>query len=83
VKTSAVKFKTILFLLLSTFVVLTTASGYLYNQNKNYQYENQRLIIVNDSILSENLELKNWVRQNKSSTVLKVPSENFKTKASK
>jgi hypothetical protein len=41
------------------------------------------LIIVNDSILSENLELKNWVRQNKSSTVLKVPSENFKTKASK
>jgi hypothetical protein len=83
VKTSAVKFKTILFLLLATFVVLTAASGYLYNQNKNYQYENRRLIIVNDSILSENLELKNWLRQNRSSTVLKVPSENFKTKASK
>jgi hypothetical protein len=34
---------------------------------------------VNDSILSENLELKNSLRQ-KSSTVLKSASENIKKK---
>jgi hypothetical protein len=79
VKTGTVKLKRAIFLLGAIFIVLTAASGYLYRQNKSYQFENQRLIIVNDSILSENIELKNELRQ-KSSTVLKAASENFKTR---
>ena len=78
-KADAVKLKKLAFLLGAIFIVVTTASGYLYRQNKSYQFENQRLIIVNDSVLSENIELKNELRQ-KSSTVLKASSGNFKTK---
>jgi len=77
VKTDAVKLKRILFLLIAIFIVLTAASGYLYRQNKNYQYQNQRLIIVNDSILAENIELRNALKQ-KSLTVLKPSSEKLK-----
>jgi hypothetical protein len=79
VKTDVAKLRRIVFLLTGVFIVITAASGYLYHQNKSYQFENQRLIIVNDSILSENLELKNSLRQ-KSSTVLKSASENIKKK---
>jgi hypothetical protein len=79
VKTDVAKLRRIVFLLTGVFIVITAASGYLYRQNKSYQFENQRLIIVNDSILSENLELKNALRQ-KPSTVLKAASENIKTK---
>jgi hypothetical protein len=71
--------KGIIILLATVFVVISVASGYLYQKNKSYRIENRRLIIVNDSILSENLELKNELRQ-KSSTVLKGSPENFKTK---
>ena len=76
VKTDAVKLKRFLFLLLAVFIVLTAASGYLYRENKSYRLENQRLILVNDSILSENIELRNALKE-KSTTVLKA-SENFK-----
>jgi len=71
--------KKVFFLLAAVVIVIIAASGYLYRQNKSYQLENQRLIIVNDSILSENIELKNELRK-KSSTVLKAASENFKKK---
>lgn len=66
----------------TAFIVITAASAYLYHQNKHYQFENERLIIVNDSVLSENIELKNELRQ-KSSTILKAASENFKTEKTK
>jgi hypothetical protein len=79
VKTDVAKLRRIVFLFMGVFIVITAASGYLYRQNKSYQFENQRLIIINDSILSENLELKNSLRQ-KSSTVLKAASENTKKK---
>jgi cell division protein FtsL len=82
VKTDIVKLKRVVFLLLALFVVVTSASGYLYRQNKSYQYQNQRLIIMNDSILSENIELKNVLKQN-SPAVLKVASESFKMRRSK
>lgn len=61
-----------LFLLLAVFIVLTAATGYVYHQNKNYQYRNRRLIIVNDSVLSENLELKNSLLNSKSPSVFKI-----------
>jgi hypothetical protein len=60
------------FLLLAVFIVLTVAMGYLYHQNKNYQYRNRRLIIVNDSVLSENLELRNALLNSKQPTVFKI-----------
>jgi hypothetical protein len=73
------KLKGIIILLATVFVIVSAASGYLYHKNKSYRFENQRLIIVNDSILSENIELKNELRQ-KSWSVLKASSENFKMK---
>jgi hypothetical protein len=69
--------KIIFFVLLVCFVVLSTMSGYLYRENKKYQYENRRLIVVNDSVLSENLELKNSLLQKPSSALIKNGSENF------
>lgn len=82
-KTDVVKLKRVVFLLLTAFIVIMTASGYLYRQNKNYQYQNQRLIVVNDSILSENIELKNALRQNSSTVLKKAFSENFKKREGK
>lgn len=79
VKKDVAKLRKVVFLLMGVFIVITAASGYLYHQNKSYQFENQRLIIVNDSILSENIELKNALRQ-KPSAVSKAASENIKTK---
>lgn len=60
------RIKPVLLILFAGAVLLITASGYLYKENKSYQYENQRLIILNDSILSENIELKNALRQKQS-----------------
>ena len=77
-KTDVVKLKRILLLLVAVFIISATASGYLYHKNKSYRYQNQRLIIVNDSILSENIELKNALRRNSSTVLKKVSSENFK-----
>jgi hypothetical protein len=82
VKNDVVKLKGVVFLLLAVFIFLTTASGYLYHKNRNYQHENQRLIILNDSILSENIELKNALDQ-KRSTVFKAAPEDFKKKEKK
>jgi len=75
VKTDALKFKRMAFVAMVFLIVLVGASALLYRQNKSYQFQNQRLIIVNDSILSENLELKNALRQ-KTSTVLKSHAVN-------
>jgi len=69
--------KIIFFVLLVCFVVLSTMSGYLYQENKKYQYQNRRLIVVNDSVLSENLELKNSLLQKPSSALIKNGRENF------
>lgn len=71
--------KPVLFFLLGLFIVFTTTSGYLYHENKSYQHENQRLIILNDSILSENIELKNRL-QHKGPAVTQNVEEHFKTK---
>lgn len=79
VKTDAVRLKKVLFISTVVLFVLAAASGLLYRENKTYRVENQRLIIVNDSILSENIELKNALKQ-KSFTVLKGSSETLKTK---
>jgi hypothetical protein len=78
-KKDAGKLRAALFLFAVGVIFLTATSGYLYRQNKNYQYQNQRLIILNDSILSENIELKNTLQQKKP-TVFKAVPENFKKK---
>jgi dTDP-4-dehydrorhamnose 3,5-epimerase-like enzyme len=65
-----VKIKYIFLFLLAGFLLLTTASGYLYKKNKTYQYENRRLIIINDSILSENIELKNALQLKRSAAAI-------------
>jgi hypothetical protein len=72
-----IKLRVIFFSMVGVLFVLTTASGYLYHQNRNYQNQNQRLIILNDSILSENIELKNALHP-KSSAAFQ-PSTNLKT----
>jgi hypothetical protein len=78
-KKNAVWLRRALFLFAAGIIVLSAASGYLYRQNKNYQFQNQRLIILNDSILSENIELKNSLQQKKP-TVFKAVPDNFKKK---
>lgn len=81
-KKNAVWVRRALFLFAAGIIVLSAASGYLYRQNENYQFQNQRLIILNDSILSENIELKNSLLQKKP-TVFKAVPENFKKKEDK
>jgi hypothetical protein len=81
-KKNAVKLRTTLFLFAGALILFVIASGYLYRQNRNYQYQNQRLIILNDSILSENIELKNALQQKKP-TVFKAVPGNFKKKENK
>jgi hypothetical protein len=81
-KKDAVKSGTTCFLFAGGVMLLIAASGYLYFQNKTYQHENHRLIVLNDSILSENIELKNALQQ-KSPTVFKAAPVNFKKKDSK
>jgi hypothetical protein len=81
-KKDAAKWRSVLFLFIAGLIFFTAASGYLYRQNKNYQFQNQRLIILNDSILSENIELKNALQQKKP-TVFKAVPGNFKTKENK
>jgi hypothetical protein len=79
---NAANFKVPLFVFAGGVVLVTmTALGYLYNQNKSYQYQNQRLIILNDSILSENIELKNALQ--KQPTTFKAMPGNFKKKENK
>ena len=77
VKANATKRGKTFFIQTALLVVFAVAFALLYRQNKQYQFQNQRLIIVNDSILSENIELKNALKQ-KTSTVLKIRPENFK-----
>ena len=71
--------KSALFFSLALFIVLTIASGYLYRENKTYQNENHRLIVVNDSILSENIELKNRLQREASVERKNIPAD-FKMK---
>ncbi|MGZ3923036.1 MAG: hypothetical protein ACXVBJ_04665 [Flavisolibacter sp.] len=71
--------KSTLFFLVGLFIVMTTTSGYLYHQNKSYQHENQRLVVLNDSILSENIELKNRLQQ-KGTAAMQNIGGRFKTK---
>jgi hypothetical protein len=78
-KKDAMKLRATLFLFAGGFVLLAASSGYLYRQNKSYQYQNQRLIILNDSILSENIELKNTLQQKKPTVFTAVPGS-FKKK---
>ena len=74
------KIKHIVFALGAGLLLLGTASGVLYQRNKTYQNENRRLIILNDSILSENIELKNALQQKRSSAAI---GRNFKMGESK
>ena len=76
---TTIAIKSALFFSLSLFVVLTIASGYLYRENKTYQNENHRLVVVNDSILSENIELKNRLQREASVERKNIPAD-FKTK---
>jgi hypothetical protein len=48
-------------LLMVTFL-LTVVSGCLYRQNRSYESRNRELIIQNDSILSVNIELSQFIR---------------------
>jgi dTDP-4-dehydrorhamnose 3,5-epimerase-like enzyme len=76
------KTRRILFLFLGVFVVLTFTSTYLYRENKSYQHENRRLLILNDSILSVNIELKGQLQQKGTATIGTI-DENVKTKKNK
>lgn len=44
-------------------IVLLLLCGSLYKQNRNLQQENRRLIIVNDSVMSVNIELSNSINK--------------------
>ena len=77
-KRAQLQVKSFLYLLLAGFLLMGSASGYLFYENKSYQHQNHRLIIVNDSILSENIELKNALQQRRFSTAIRMASENFK-----
>lgn len=71
--------KSVFFFLVGLFIVFTATSGYLYHENKSYQHENQRLIILNDSILSENIELKNRLQQKRTAATENL-ERHFKSK---
>jgi len=75
---AGVQIKILFYLLLGCFVVMGTVSGYVYRENKALQYQNRRLILVNDSVLSENLELKNSLLQKRSSAATSNVWEKFK-----
>lgn len=62
-KKGAVRITSIPFLIIAGFIALAIVSGKLYHQNKMYQQKNRRLIILNDSILSVNIELQNALKQ--------------------
>jgi predicted solute-binding protein len=72
----------VLFLLLGLLVVVSFTSMFLYRENKSYQHQNQRLIILNDSILSVNIELKNQLQQ-KGTAAMERINENVKTRKNK
>lgn len=65
-------------LLLIITVTLASLSGVLYHRNKNYEYENRRLIIQNDSIMSVNIELKNAINLKFPSAVNKLVNKTEK-----
>jgi len=73
-----VKIKLFLLFFLTGFGVLSIFSGYLYNENAKPQNQNCRLLLLADSILSENVELKNALLQKTSSTAIKSAGEDFK-----
>jgi hypothetical protein len=75
-----VKLGSVLFFLSIGLLLFIASSGYLYHQNNTYRNENRRLIILNDSVLSENIELKNALQQKRSSSAFKSVPENLKTK---
>jgi hypothetical protein len=73
--------KYVLILLFGIILTLTLVSGYLFRQNKMYEGRNRNLIIQNDSILSANIEMKNFLQKNVSS--LKASSTRLKEEKSK
>jgi hypothetical protein len=44
-------------------MMLTVITGCLFQENRKYKTENRKLIIQNDSIMSANIELKNFLQQ--------------------
>lgn len=44
-------------------LLLAVISGCLFQQNRKYAAENRRLIIQNDSIMSVNIELKQFLKK--------------------
>lgn len=57
-------------------LLLSAISGNLYRKNRIYEWENRQLLIQNDSILSENIELKNSLI-NRSASQKKTSSVQF------
>ena len=53
----------LVFALAATVLVLTFAAALLYQQKNKVQSHNRVLILQNDSILSENIQLKNSLLQ--------------------
>lgn len=53
----------LVYVLLATVLVLSFAALLLYQQKSKVQTVNRVLILQNDSILSENIELKNAILQ--------------------
>lgn len=53
----------LVYVLLATVLVLSFAALMLYQQKSKVQTVNRVLILQNDSILSENIELKNAILQ--------------------
>lgn len=63
-------------------LTLTLVSGCLFHQNKVYESQNRKLIIQNDSIMSVNIELKNFLEQRNSSAI-KTSTKGFKEEGQK
>ena len=64
----------IIYLLGSIVVVLSFAALFLYRQQTSMVQENRFLILQNDSILSENIELKNQLLQKQTALPVKKQS---------
>jgi hypothetical protein len=72
-----VSYKKILIISGGIILTLSMISGCLFQQNRKYEMQNRDLIIQNDSIMSVNIELKNFLKR-ENAPPIKASSTSFK-----